>query len=603
MERSRWRNMRRSLVFLRPHSTTITLVVAITLTSSGITAVEPLVHKAIFDRLGEIAESPPWALLWPLLMLAFLTVARQLGEALASLLSWRVRLRINRRLLSEATARLHELPVAYHQARGIGETMTRLDRGITAFMEALSSVAFQVLPAFVYLSLSLVFMLRLSPTLALVAVAFVVPPLLLGRRDMRGLVELERSILDRWCRIYDRFQQVLAGMKTVKSFAREEEEQEQFVSSVRDTQGEVMRSIRLQTKLGAGRGICVQMGRVAVLGAGVFLAHRGEIGLGTLVAFLGYLGGLYTAAQSLLGLYESIRRAELGLSTFFSVVDAENEVPDRADAIAPSSLKGRIRLDAVTFRYAGAERAALDNVQCDIEAGELVAIVGASGAGKSTLADLILRFHDPVTGNVTIDGIDLRTFSQRALRRHVGVVSQEPFLFDDTVEANIRYGRPEATMDEVRRAAEAAKAHDFIDRLPGGYRTMIGRGGVALSGGERQRVAIARTILKNPSIVILDEPTSALDVEAEAAVQAAIEELAAGRTTIFIAHRLNTTLRADRVLLLEKGRLVQNGSPRDLLAIDGPYRRLMTLWHSAHRKRGDAEPSKWPIPLAWEKSA
>lgn len=596
------RDLRRSLVFLRPHSTTIASVIVITLACSGITAIEPLVHKVIFDRLTAISETPPWAFVWPLVLLAVLSLVRQLGEAAASLLSWRARLKINRRLLSEATARLHELPVAYHQARGIGETMTRLDRGITAFMEALSSVAFHVLPAFVYLSLSLVFMLRLSPKLAVVALVFVAPPLLLGRRDMRGLVELERAILERWCRVYDRFQQVLAGMKTVKSFAREEDEQALFVRKVGETQGEVMRSVRLQTKLGAGRGICVQMGRVAVLGAGVWLAYRGEIGLGTLVAFLGYLGGLYTAAQSLLGLYESIRRAELGLSTFFAVIDAKNDVPDRADAVVPPYLKGHIRLERVSFRYEGAPRPALDDVDCEIPAGELVAIVGASGAGKSTLADLILRFHDPVLGSVTIDGVDLRGFSQRALRLHVGVVSQEPFLFDDTIVENIRYGRPDASMDEIERATKAARAHDFIDHLPERYETRIGRGGVALSGGERQRVAIARTILKDPSIVILDEPTSALDVEAEAAVQSAIEELARGRTTIFIAHRLNTTLRADRVLLLEQGKLVQNGTPRELLAVDGPYRRMMTLWHSAHRKRGESESSDWLLPLAWEKT-
>lgn len=582
---------------------TIMLVIVTTLVCSGLTAIEPLLHKLVFDRLIAIGDTPPWAFVWPLLALAALQTTRQLGESLAALWSWRARLRINRHLLREATARLHELPVAYHQARGIGETMTRLDRGITAFMEALSSVAFQVLPAIVYLGLSLVFMLRLSPALALVAVVFVLPPLVSGRRDMQGLVELERAILDRWCRIYDRFQQVLAGMKTVKSFARERDEQERFVLAVRDTQAEVMKSVRLQTKLGAGRGICVQLGRVAVLSAGVFLAYRGEIGLGTLVAFLGYLGGLYTAAQSLLGLYESIRRAELGLSTFFAVIDAENEVSDRADALVPASLKGHIRLEDVSFRYEGADRPALDGIHCDIAPGELVAVVGASGAGKSTLADLILRFYDPVSGRITIDGMDLRSLSQKALRYHIGVVSQEPFLFDDTIAENIRYGRPEASLEQLERAARMAKAHEFIERLPDGYRTQIGRGGVALSGGERQRIAIARTLLKDPAIVILDEPTSALDVEAEASVQAAIEELSAGRTTIFIAHRLNTTLRADRVLLLEQGRLVQNGSPEELLAIDGPYRRMMTVWQSAHRRRTKAEPAEPPFPLAWKKIA
>jgi len=586
VEPSRWRELRRSFVYLRPHSVTIGIVVAITLACSGITATEPLMHKAIFDRLASLNGNQSFAALGFLLLgLLVLVAMRQLGEAASSLLAWRARLAINRELLAQATARLHELPIAYHQSRGIGETMTRVDRGITAFMEAIASIAFQVLPAVAYLALSLFFMLQLSPALALVAIAFVVPPLVFGRRAMQRMVELERAIMDRWCRIYDRFQQVLAGMKTVKSFAREHEEQALFVGSVADTQKEVLRSVRMQTKLGVGRGLCIQLGRVMVLAVGSWLAYRNEIGLGTLVAFLGYLGGLYAAVQSLLGLYESIRRAELGLATFFSILDARNEVPDERDAIAPGSVAGAIRFHEVSFRYpGGTSRAALDRVSCSIEAGEFVAVVGKSGAGKSTFADLILRFYDPVEGAITIDGIDVRQLSQRAFRKYVGVVSQEPFLFDDTVEANLKYGHPNATQDQIEWAARAANAHAFIEALPQGYATRIGRGGVALSGGERQRLAIARMILKDPRIVILDEPTSALDVEAEAAVHEAILRLAKGRTTILIAHRLNTTLQADRVLLFEKGRLVQEGRPTALLAVDGPYRTMLGLWQADGRR-------------------
>ena len=586
MEPSRWRDLRRSFVYLRPHSATIGIVVTITLVCSGITATEPLVHKAIFDQLAAWNGDRSFTAVGFLLLgLLVIVVARQLGEAASSLLAWRARLAINRELLTQATARLHELPMAYHQSRGIGETMTRVDRGITAFMEALSLVAFQVLPSVAYLALSLVFMLRLSPALAVVAIVFVVPPLVLGRRAMRRVVELEGAIMDRWCRIYDRFQQVLAGMKTVKSFAREQEEQARFVSSVAEAQGEVLRSVRMQAKLGIGRGLCIQLGRVMVLALGSWLAYRREIGLGTLVAFLGYLGGLYTAAQSLLGSYESVRRAELGLATFFSILDARNEVADGPNAIVPSSVAGEIRFHEVSFRYPKAtSRPALDRVSCTIQPGEFVAIVGKSGAGKSTFADLVLRFYDPGQGRIIIDGTDIRHLSQRAFRRFVGVVSQEPFLFDDTIQANLEYGRPNATQAEIERAAKAANAHGFIEALPQGYETRIGRGGVALSGGERQRLAIARMILKDPRIVILDEPTSALDVEAEAAVHEAILRLARGRTTILIAHRLNTTLQSDRVLLFEEGRLVQEGRPADLLAVDGPFRRMVGLWQAEDRK-------------------
>ena len=214
-----------------------------------------------------------------------------------------------------------------------------------------------------------------------------------------------------------------------------------------------------------------------------------------------------------------------------------------------------------------------------IRAGETCAVVGPSGAGKSTLMDLVLRFHDPASGAVRVDGHDLRSLPQRDLRRRIGVVTQEAFHFEDTVEQNIRYGSPRASREEVMRAAEAAECGDFIARLPRGYDTLLGPRGVQLSGGERQRIAIARTLLKDPAIVLLDEPTSSLDVEGEIAVQEAIERLAAGRTTLLIAHRLPATLHADRIVVLEEGRVVEQGPPAELLARAGSrYRRLIRLW-------------------------
>jgi ABC-type multidrug transport system fused ATPase/permease subunit len=211
-----------------------------------------------------------------------------------------------------------------------------------------------------------------------------------------------------------------------------------------------------------------------------------------------------------------------------------------------------------------------------------LALVGPSGAGKTTLVDLILRLHDPCSGVVKIDGRDLRTLSQRDLRRQLGVVAQEPFLFDDTIAANIRYGSPDATDAEVERAAHAAFAHDFVARLKDGYATRIGRGGSQLSGGERQRIAIARTFLKDPAVVLLDEPTSSLDVESEYAVHRALETLTRGRTTIVVAHRLSLTSRADRVVVLAGGKIVEHGPPQVLVRAGGPYQRMFRLWSEDH---------------------
>ncbi|WP_437587663.1 ABC transporter ATP-binding protein [Sorangium sp. So ce1000] len=578
------------------------MCLALTLVSSGLPALEPLAHRAIFDQIAASAgvsgvlgvggapavsgEQSARTLAGLTLALCAIVVVRQIAEGLAALSVWRVRLRINRDLLDETTARLHALPLSYHQERGVGETMTRVDRGITSLMDCLASFAFQLFPALVYLVVSLGIMLRLSPLLALVAVGFIVPPLLFGRATTARLVEREREVLDRWCGIYNRFQQVLSGIKTVKAFAREADEHARFIGSVEEAQREVLRSIGLQTRLSAGRSVCVNIGRVVLLGVGGLLVLRGELGVGTLVAFLGYVGGLYGPAQTLLGVYETARRAEVGLSAIFGVLDAEVAVADAERAVIPERIRGDLELDQVSFRYQhAAGRAVLDGISLSIRAGEFVAVVGPSGAGKSTLADLLLRLHDPISGAIRIDGHDLRALSQRGLRRKLGIVTQEPFLFEDTIEANLRYGSPDATSEALRAAARAASADEFIERLPLGYQTLVGRGGVALSGGERQRLAIARTLLKDPSVVILDEPTSSLDIESETAVQRAIERLSRGRTTLLIAHRLSTTMRADRVVVIDGGRVVEQGPPAALLRRGGAYRRMMDLWR-AHEPSG-----------------
>lgn len=585
-----WRDLRRCVPFLRPYARWIGVVLAITVASSGLPALEPLGMRAIFDRLGDAPQGGARILMGPVACLAALWAARHVLERASVLVAWRVRLAFNRDLLAEATARLHRLPLAYHQERGVGETMTRLDRGITSLVEGLSSLAFQALPATIYIVVAGAVMLHLSPLLALLAAAFILPPLLVGSRTTALLVERERAGMERWCTIYGRFQEVLAGIKVVKAFAREHDEHTRFIEQVTLAQHEVLGSVRESARLSGARTLWSNLGRVAVLGAGGVLVLYGKIGTGTLVAFLGYVGGLYGPAQTLLGVYESARRAELGLSAIFGVIDAEDAVPDPPLARPIPALRGEIELERVTFRHGGASaaRPALGDVSLRVRAGEFVAVVGPSGAGKSTLMDLILRFHDPSAGVVRIDGMDLRSLPQRELREHIGIVTQEPFIFADTIEENLRYGSPRATAAMVRAAARAAQCDAFIEHLPLGYATPIGRGGIQLSGGERQRLAVARTILKDPAIVLLDEPTSALDVEGELAVQSAIERLTRGRTTLLVAHRLTTTLRAHRVVVLEAGRIVEEGAPAALLARDdGRYRRMMHL----HR------PEEW-VPAA-----
>lgn len=290
---------------------------------------------------------------------------------------------------------------------------------------------------------------------------------------------------------------------------------------------------------------------------------------------LGYIGGLFGPVQSLTGIYQTVHRANAALTEVFAILDEPEHFADDPHALELRDVRGAVAFDRVSFHYEGATRPLIGDLTFAVEPGETIAIVGPSGSGKTTLMALLMRFYDPVAGVVRIDGHDLRRFKQTSVRRHIGVVLQDPLLFNDTVHNNIVYGKPTATAEEVEAAARAAHAHDFVMRLPRGYETPVGERGALLSVGERQRVTIARAIVKDPRIVILDEATASLDAESEGLVQDALERLLAGRTTFVIAHRLATVVNADRILVLKDGHIAEVGPHRALVRQGGYYAELV----------------------------
>jgi subfamily B ATP-binding cassette protein MsbA len=365
-------------------------------------------------------------------------------------------------------------------------------------------------------------------------------------------------------------QESFAGIRVIKSFAREAYQEKEFKRSNQMQFSQMMRIIRSLEAVGP------LVETIAAVGVGIALLYVYAANL-SVGRFFGLISGifiLYDPIKTLSRIHLVMQRSMAATTSIFSILDSPSTVEDVPNAIALSSSQGRIDFEDVTFRYANTVTDAVSNLTFHVESGKTYALVGASGAGKSTILSLILRLYDPTSGAVKIDGRDLREVTQKSLREKIGLVTQETFLFHDTIFSNIQFGRLKATPEEVREAARAAYAHDFIMAQPKGYETVIGDKGCLLSGGQQQRLAIARAVLKNAPILLLDEATSSLDSESELQIQRALAELAAGRTVIAIAHRLSTVLSADQIIVMDGGRIKEIGTHAELLEKSGYYRRL-----------------------------
>jgi subfamily B ATP-binding cassette protein MsbA len=382
-------------------------------------------------------------------------------------------------------------------------------------------------------------------------------------------------------------QETFSGIRVIKSFAREAHQEKEFKRSNQAQFSQMMRMIRAMEAVGP------LVETIAAIGVGMALLYVYAANLSA-GRFLGLMTGifiLYDPIKTLSRLHIVMQRSIAATTSIFGLLDSKPTVQDAPTALALSSSQGRIDFEDVTFRYANTVTDAISDLTLHIEPGKTYALVGASGAGKSTILSLILRLYDPTSGAVKIDDRDLRSVTQKSLREQIGLVTQETFLFHDTIFSNIQFGRLEATPEEVREAARAAYAHDFIMAQPKGYQTVIGDKGCLLSGGQQQRLAIARAVLKNAPILLLDEATSSLDSESEQQIQKALAELATGRTVIAIAHRLSTVLSANQIIVMDGGRIKEIGTHAELLEKSGYYRRLYDHQFNRISEESAAEPA------------
>ena len=562
--------------FAKPYQAQLIIGFLLTLASTGATLVPPYLTIPLMDKVlipfqtGQSIDSGlvAWLLagLFGSAMLAWaLNWARTYLLALVSE-------RISADLRTATFEHLLRLSLDYFGSKRTGDLMSRIGSETDRISVFLSLHALDFATDVLMIGMTALILFSINPWLALVTLLplpFIGWMIHLVRDRLRtGFEKIDRV----WGQVTNVLADTIPGIRVVKAFAQEGREAKRFKEAN-------IHNLELNDKLNKTWSLfsptvalLTEMGLLVVWAFGIWLVSHQQITVGVLTAFIAYIGRFYGRLDSMSRIVSVTQKAAAGAKRIFDILDHVSNVPDPVNPVPLPTVKGGLQMEGIGFRYG--TRTVIRDLSLDIRPGEMIGLVGHSGSGKSTLVNLICRFYDVSEGAIKVDGVDIRRVAVADFRRHIGLVLQEPFLFFGTIAENIAYGKPEATRDEIVAAARAAHAHEFILRLPQGYDSLVGERGQGLSGGERQRISIARALLIDPRVLILDEATSSVDTETEKEIQKALDNLVQGRTTIAIAHRLSTLRKADRLVVMDRGQVVEVGPHEELMAKQGAYWRL-----------------------------
>ncbi len=566
-----WRIIVRLLAYLRPHWRRMTAAFFLMLAASGLTLLTPYLVKVAIDEhitQGNLAG---------LNQVSLLTAVAFIGIYFTSWgqsyhLSW-VGQRVLATLRSQLFHHLQRLPLGYHDTHIIGVTISRVINDVAVINELLSQGLVTLVGDLLVLVGIVVVMLSMSPRLALISFA-VLPLMLLATILFARRAQVAfRETRTRVAAVVGDLAENISGMRVIQAFAQEGASRERFEEVNRANRDAYVGAMSLSFVFLPAVEFLSMLATAVVLWFGGRAVAQEELTLGVVVAFLAYVTRFFQPIQELSQLYTTLQAAMAGGEQVLRLLDTAPDVADAPDAVEMPEINGRIQFQDVNFSYRG-DAVVLHDINLTIEPGQTVALVGPTGAGKSSIANLVARFYDVTDGVVLIDGVDVRQVTQQSLRRQMGLVPQDPFLFSGTVADNVRFGVPDVDDAAVEEAARLANAHDFITALPDGYDTEILEGGVNVSIGQRQLICIARAVLADPRVLILDEATASVDTVTETLIQEALDRLLENRTSVVIAHRLSTIRNADVICVVENGRIIERGSHDDLLARGGVYRTL-----------------------------